>query len=83
VESIERTTESMTPEDLTKVNRRYPSSGNPRASVKVMASPQYGSPSENINSSPSGPIETAPEKIDTNQTIENDRQDAARESGSE
>jgi len=83
VESIDKTTESMAPEDQTKVNRRYPSSGNPRATMKVMASPQHGRPSENIKSSPSGPIETAPNKNDTNQTIENDRQDTARESGSE
>ena len=83
MESIERTTESMTPEDLTKINRRYPSSVNPRATMKVMASPQYGSPSENIKSSPSGPIETAPEKSDTNQTLENDLQGVARDPGSE
>jgi len=51
--------------------------------MKVMASPQYGSPSENIKSSPSGPIETAPNKNDTNQTIENDRQGVTREPGSE
>jgi len=83
VESIDKTTESMAPEDQTKVNRRYPSSGNPRATMKVMASPQHGRPSENIKSSPSGPIETAPNKNDTNQTIENDRQGVTREPGSE
>ena len=51
--------------------------------MKVMASPQYGSPSENIKSSLSGPIETVPEEIDSNQTLENDLQGVAREPGSE
>ena len=51
--------------------------------MKVMASPQYGNPSENIKSSPSGPIETAPEKIDSNQSLENDLQVVTREPGSE
>ena len=83
VESIEKTTESMAPEDPSKVNRRYPSSGNPRATMKVMASPQYGSLSENIKSTPSGPIETAPQEIDSNQTLEDDLQGVTGDSDSE
>jgi hypothetical protein len=51
--------------------------------MKVMASPQYGSPSENIKSSPSGPIETAPEKSHTSRTLENDLEGVARDPGSE
>jgi len=83
VESIEETSDSTTPESQTKVKGRYPSSKNPRATMKLMASPQYGKPSENIKSSPGGPIETAPETLDANQAQENDSQGETIEPGSE